>query len=949
MHPAVTTSETSRQCAHSHFRPQSNSNKLATLTPQLPNLSWVHQRYLMLGLVHSALPPELDLKTPRVGRAIKHTVRQRGISGEYVLVNIYLAMFPAHPSIPFVPPYSGVAHIDANTPNTSTSCYIDGTRGAFDYRRFPQLYNPRAPWRGFHDNLLTLEWQPNVCENLTVVDFFLWNQPGNPNAGGYWALHRLRELFLRREVMENEFTRLVHAANQARHPPQFCTGSPWDSFDMPFYDPLEWDDVRKWSNWIDGRDLLSNSLQYVAELKAFNRWFRTIVEPDLSSPREPSPIDMSLMGVWASTITQRAEWEFLRYNGVPVYIVTNIPDLNPLRSIVITGNLDGDERYRSNAFDATHSLESYWLIRHKKEYPLLPDLNLDLCADYLPTMLHRVVLKEPLPNSKLNSHLYTWHSPLYQVVDLNRFDSDQVQRQIDQIDTRQAIDNIFPVTTTQYKPLDTDADRHPLLDVLGISKARASKLTRYEECYDKGKNCYYPIRLGKHTSGDKEQINACDYCFFFPSLRVEIISEFPFPGRSISFKRRSDSDDGLSDSQFEVDNRPRRYFTTNQETRKPLRFAFTWEPSLDILAARAHTGTSSTKHLHEILQCPNDKGGFCSIPTLPSHQANTLQLHVFDDLIYEAIRHLSQLEHETALSELQRIGGELSIPTDYSQEIAILERRQTIKLREISWRCNYILFRDIASGRIDPLPPAKIEERELEMANQILCLIAQRMIVDSRVQMRLFKSARGDDAISQVAFPWHIPDGGSECICYPVRFGMLHGDVLPEHLLAMLGQILDIRHYDVVVYASYQEIDSTQTIELGFRYCEDALYCRALLHGVLADDRYLEVNFLRYMTMEINAVSYPLEGLTTLHRTPKQRLQSVISICAVPGIPAKLLDDAYTLERQLTTWVQEKGHLTLDAVNDLKKEERMPMYDGEFVWFWLMRTYSKLTLSADGN
>jgi len=930
--PSVPALKASRSCARSNFRLPNESGELATLTPQIPNLSWIHQRYLLLGLDHSALPPDLDLESPRVGRAIRCIMRRSVPSGEFKQMSMDLAMFPAQPSLPFVPPYPGVPPSDSNTPNTAASCYVDGSRGAFDFRRYPQLYDPRAPWRGFHDNLSSLEWQPGVCEALGPVDFFLWNQPRNPGAGGHWGLHRLGELFSQRERMEANFTRLLLAAEHAQHIPEFSAKKLWLSYDMPFHDPLEWDDVCKWSTWNEGRDLLGNTLQYVAELKAFNRWFQIFLKPPSPIPQNIPVADATLMGVWASSIVQQADWEFLRQHGVPIYIITVIPGSHILQNKIVPGNVDGDERYRINSFDQAHFLKPYWLLRHKKTYPTLPDLALEARASYLPSSLLRVVPPASPPNSKSTSYLFTWHSAIYldNSSEVARLERDMVLEQMEQTETRHEIDAMFPVTSTLYPILKIDVDRHPLLDVLGITQARDSKMTRYEERYDENSYCFHPVRLGRKTPGSKERMNACEYLFAYPTLRIEIFSEYPFPGRQISFGRRFDhgEDEDSPGDEMVVDNKHRKYWTSTPMKQMPARFAFTWEPRLSLPAAQSCLKTSTTKQFYEVLQS-SERWKLRSFSVPPLHRAGTLQLHVFDDSVYEAIRSLAQLDHHTALSELQTKGGNLGIPTDYSEELRILERRQAATLEFTKFRCNYIVHRSAASGDSSLLSKDEQEKREAILLKRATALMEQRYAVAFYSQMRLFRSVRGDDVISEVAFPWHIPGGGSTCVCYPVRFSRLHGDVRPEHLLAMLGAVMDILPYDIVVYTNFWEVDSTQTIELGFRYCEDALYCRGLLHGVLVDDRYLEVNFLRYMSKLIHAVPYPINPPSTMHRSPNQRLQSVVSICAIPGIPTSLLDDAYTFERQLTTWFEQEHQLTPLEISLIKQEERLPLFDGE--------------------
>jgi len=918
--PSVPADRESRQRARNSFRLPDASKDLTTSTPQLPHLSWIHQRYLLFGINHSAVPPDLDLSTPRAGRAIKYVVRQATGHGNSSPVSLNVAMFAADHSISFIPPYPGLAHDDANTPNTAASCYVDGTQGAFDFRRVPQLYNSRAPWRGFHDNPLVLDWDPDVCEYFSSVDFFIWNEPGNAGAGGHWIRRRLAALFSKRGTAENEFARLMRVAQKKGVLP-FPTQPLTFSFDMPFYDPLEWDDVTRWSTWNEGRDPLANSLQYVAELIALNRWLRVTTESSSPSSGEYPPANAALMGVWAPTITKQSEWEFLRRNGVPVYIATLIPDWHPLASKAITGSVDNDERYRVNAFDAAHSLKSYWLLRHPKTYPTLGDLALETRAEYLPLSLERVAPMSRPPSSGVTSCLYTWHFPIYQETDVERFEQGMLQEQMAQIDIRREIDDIFPVTSTRYAILQPDVDRHPLLDVIGTGGPRDNAMSRYEECYDDELDCYYPVRLGKGTSFAKARMEACSYRFSYPDLRVEIFSEYPFPGRRASYGLRDDADE----NDILINMEPRQYYNTNQMTRKPRQLAFTWTP--DFLPA-VQTNISRAKSLYDSLKSTYD-GPLLRHPVTPwLNVAHRLQIYVFDDPVYDVIYAQGVVAGINATYVLTEEYKDWGAATDYSEELELIKSRQTSNTRRVERACRYIFHHGVSHGRLSPMAEEDLEAKAQRMEEDVKQLAVQRSVLSARVSTRLFKAARGNEAISPIAFPWHIPRGSSDCICYPVRFSRLDGDVSPSHLLAMLGHVLDIAQHDVVVYASYKEIDYTRTIDLGFRYCEDALYCRAILHGVEVDDRLLEVTFLRYMSRDIHAIPFPLELSKAPTRSPHQRLQTIVSLVALPGLDDYLITDAYKLEQELTRWIKEAGLLSLEEIQEIKDQERTPMYHG---------------------
>jgi hypothetical protein len=77
----------------------------------------------------------------------------------------------------------------------------------------------------------------------------------------------------------------------------------------------------------------------------------------------------------------------------------------------------------------------------------------------------------------------------------------------------------------------------------------------------------------------------------------------------------------------------------------------------------------------------------------------------------------------------------------------------------------------------------------------------------------------GDAAVSSRPVPWHIVGGSSNAICYPVRISSIHGDASERDIFALLAQIFDIRSHEIVLFASYTEVDMMRSVELGLRFC----------------------------------------------------------------------------------------------------------------------------------
>jgi len=201
--------------------------------------------------------------------------------------------------------------------------------------------------------------------------------------------------------------------------------------------------------------------------------------------------------------------------------------------------------------------------------------------------------------------------------------------------------------------------------------------------------------------------------------------------------------------------------------------------------------------------------------------------------------------------------------------------------------------------------------------------------LESYNRRKLFKAARGDSNLSPEAIAWHIAGGDSQSICYPIRISGFHGDVTSDHVFGVLHRLLCIHYHEVVIFSSYCEVDTTRTVEFGMRFCKDALYIRGLLHGVKADGRFLDVQFLSSMSGKVHAVKCPLEIMENEKRHPLDRLARIVALLATPGLPLDLTTDAYRLERNLTTFVLQTGIALAAEIWELKSTERSPLQRGE--------------------
>jgi hypothetical protein len=279
---------------------------------------------------------------------------------------------------------------------------------------------------------------------------------------------------------------------------------------------------------------------------------------------------------------------------------------------------------------------------------------------------------------------------------------------------------------------------------------------------------------------------------------------------------------------------------------------------------------------------------------------------------------------------------------DYASELVSQERRQDSDHKLIQWRCRYVVWKEWEASNGD----TKMAEEEVDLRAQMLerrvtRLENQRERLHEQISKQLFKLFKGDAVISERVIPWLIPGGSSSDICYPVRIAGIHGDAEDVSIFAMLNQALDILPHEVVVFSMNKEVDTTTTIELGLRYCEDALHVRACLHGVEVDDRLLEVQFLNAMSNQVNALHYPLNPTVKEIRTMNERLLHTISINSVPGLSHTLATQAYNLERDLASEMLENDLITSESLARIKNAERKSLQEGK----WLLHV-PKLLLTT---
>jgi hypothetical protein len=305
----------------------------------------------------------------------------------------------------------------------------------------------------------------------------------------------------------------------------------------------------------------------------------------------------------------------------------------------------------------------------------------------------------------------------------------------------------------------------------------------------------------------------------------------------------------------------------------------------------------------------------------PYPRVGIQQIYTLDDPVYDAV----QEGHVSAdFTDIIIRPQPVTVFGDYVDELIPSQPVPQEDPVVLQWRCNYVAMREQKAAGAT-MSKTSITSNAADIERKYHTLRQQRDCLHAQIRRRLFRPLLGDAAVSSRPVPWHIVGGSSNAICYPVRISGIHGDASERDIFALLAQIFDIRSHEIVLFASYAEVDTTRSVELGLRFCEDAFHICLGLHGTSVDDRFLEVQYLRAMSMKVQAVSYPLTLKPEQYRSPKNRFHRMIAINAIPGLDRLTADHAWELERDFGKWMVETRFCSTETLDIWKQEMRMPM------------------------
>jgi hypothetical protein len=177
-------------------------------------------------------------------------------------------------------------------------------------------------------------------------------------------------------------------------------------------------------------------------------------------------------------------------------------------------------------------------------------------------------------------------------------------------------------------------------------------------------------------------------------------------------------------------------------------------------------------------------------------------------------------------------------------------------------------------------------------------LMVQRANLEMQIKRRIFGPVKGNDLRAKSVMPWQ-PSSTSEAIVWPLRIAGLHGEATPSTLLSALHEHFSVPPRNVLVYCSYQELDTSRTIDIGLRYCEDALWLWCLLHGANADNRLLEVYPLTSMRGRGIMLDASLLSSSGIDDQRENRIDDLLSLRELGPLNGSFAEQLEHMERSL--------------------------------------------------
>lgn len=246
------------------------------------------------------------------------------------------AMLSLRSQIKRVPPHPGIRPSELSEwahPYITTS---DGTHGLYESSRYPQVFDHRRPWLGFHQFNAPPSSRPVSIQN--PVEYFDFSGVGDDLDGGNWIQPKLLRLLQYRDEAEENLVRALKSIGDPRGEVLCTHFGP----SLPFFNKWQGPDQTRWTCWTVGRHTVAHTSRYINELGAIARWIHEISR-QRRQPGRPASVDSSLQGMWIGTIKREEDWAFVLNSPIPLFGLFVLSPQHPLYTQAQPGTLDNDE------------------------------------------------------------------------------------------------------------------------------------------------------------------------------------------------------------------------------------------------------------------------------------------------------------------------------------------------------------------------------------------------------------------------------------------------------------------------------------------------------------------------------------------------------------------------------------------------------------------------------
>jgi hypothetical protein len=801
---------TKREAMTGLVRPVAKGHPLPRTAPIDPNSTWALFSGSLFGLQQGAIPNVVDLHSPRVGRAFNW-------QPEGSLQATPLVIFPADPENPLCPPYPGLPPTNFDNPMNPVACFSDGGLGKWDPRYYPQVYNPRQPWLAFHQAPKPVSWWHGH------VDL--------PTKG--WASYN------------------PHAKNLYRSP-------------EPYYLPVtEFFDWRRpgrpdlggcWKFTLLAQLFVARTSKERTVLAKVDDLREVLPEFDFGRFDLPWYDDLSFEDARKWTTWQEGRDALGRMCRYIAELEAFSCWLWATRSIG-KGHFSRDPPCHTSfgqfmgTWAVTISSQSEWMDLYKGFVPIyviseLPashslvtqDLRFgeldggeryrDNRFDAQHLMPNSIVTLPTIPPSPRPSSItFPRQNPIPSEIKspLSPQDHDCLPNilRIVQIDPSPPLAHNKPWTSYLFTHSLAEG-RVRLQDVSGSQNRWA--LAFKEQCFDL---FYYVPPLD-----DILRVDTDPHPFFW--ICTESIER-----TDTHYEERFDKAGNYWWFRLARDKRLRKA--------RRLPYAFSY-PQHNITIHSAFPFPGRSPYLGRVDRCePLKQVGPDLVPRRYFRQPpDSITEDMQPDPDYE------WLPPEDI--SMENLTSEVMVPQGVQVETFGTFEDQFTQLEDA-------LDQAIQNN------PVPMDESSLLDA-QITRFNMQRVELQMRVSRRLFKPIKGIHLQANSVTPWQLSKSANIYV-WPLRFAGLHGDASQEILLRTLSRQYQVRLEDIIVIIAYQELDCSQTIDIGLRYAEDALWLWCLLHGTVADDRHIEV----YPLKGLYGIGKALELPTASYRPGRDRAQ----------------------------------------------------------------------------